>query len=72
MVEQTLLSPVTFNGKTISLAEMYIQSGMERNGMQSKYKSIQFVTNARIEKKISTRVKRYPGGDVSRNISKAD
>jgi hypothetical protein len=26
MVEQTLLSPVTSNGKVISLAEMYIQN----------------------------------------------
>lgn len=34
MVEQTLLSPVNFRGKTISLAEMYIQN----NGWRDKWK----------------------------------
>jgi hypothetical protein len=47
MVEQTLLSPVTFKGKVISLAEMYFQN----NGWRSKwndnpkFKNIQFLPN---------------------------
>jgi hypothetical protein len=38
MVEQTLLSPVTFKGKTISLAEMYIQN----NGWRDKWNNPEF------------------------------
>lgn len=48
MVEKTLLCPVNFNGKTISLAEMYIQNNMWRQGWieNPKLASIQFLPNA--------------------------
>jgi len=48
MVEQTLLSPVVVDGKTVSLAEMYIQNKEWREGWDDnpKYKSIQFLANA--------------------------
>lgn len=47
MVEQTLLSPVSQNGNTISLAEMYIQNrGWRTNwNINPKYKGIQFSPN---------------------------
>ena len=49
MVEQTLLSPVTFNGKTITLAEMYIKNNRWRDNWDNnpKFKSIQFLSNAK-------------------------
>ncbi len=48
MVEKTLLMPVDFNGKTISLAEMYIQNEKWRNKWENKPKlvGIQFLPNA--------------------------
>lgn len=48
MVEKTLLSPVNFNGKNISLAEMYIQNNMWREGWNKnpKLSNIQFLPNA--------------------------
>jgi hypothetical protein len=48
MVEQTLLSPVVVEGKTVSLAEMYIQNKEWREGWNDnpKYKNIQFLPNA--------------------------
>jgi hypothetical protein len=56
MVEQTLLSPVILQGKSISLAEMYIQNKGWRGQWNAnpKYKSIQFVANA--DRKNYTRV----------------
>ena len=47
MVEQTLLTPVVVNNKTISLAEMYIQNKKWRKGWEkdSKFASIQFLPN---------------------------
>ena len=36
MVEQTLLTPVVVNGKTISLAEMYIQNEEWRESWEEK------------------------------------
>ena len=47
MVEQTLLSPVVIDGKTISLAEMYIQNQewREKWNANPKFKSIQFLPN---------------------------
>ena len=49
MVEQTLLSPVTFNGKTISLAEMYIQNNGWRDNWKDKpkLKAIQFLPDTK-------------------------
>ncbi|MBC7888544.1 MAG: lipopolysaccharide biosynthesis protein [Ferruginibacter sp.] len=48
MVEQTLLSPVTIGGKTISFAEMYIQNLKWRDkwAKNAKFKNIQFLPNA--------------------------
>jgi len=48
MVEQTLLSPVVVNGKTISLAEMYIQNNKLRAGWEQnpKLAKIQFDANS--------------------------
>lgn len=47
MVEQTLLSPVNYNGKVISLAEAYIQNQgwREKWNKSSKFKTIQFLPN---------------------------
>lgn len=49
MVEQTLLSPVTVNGKVISLAEMYIQDNewREKWNENPKFKSIQFLPDTK-------------------------
>lgn len=51
MVEQTLLTPVVFNGKNISLAEMYIQNSKWREQWKSKPKfdHIEFLPNANRE-----------------------
>lgn len=48
MVEKTLLTPITLKGKTISLAEMYIQDNKWRKGWEKKknLKSIQFLPNS--------------------------
>lgn len=49
MVEQTLLTPVTVNGKVISLAEMYIQNAKWRDSWNNnpKYKDIQFLPDTK-------------------------
>ena len=70
MVEQTLLSPVTSNGKIISLAEMYIQN----NGWRSKwndipkFKTIQFLPDA--QRKYFTRVHDSILGVMYQDLSK--
>lgn len=48
MVEKTLLMPVSLNGKTISLAEMYIQNKEWRDKWENKPKlvGVQFFPNA--------------------------
>ena len=48
MVEQTLLNPVTVEGKTISFAEWYIQNAQWRKDWAKKegYQNIQFLPNA--------------------------
>lgn len=48
MVEKTLLMPVSVNGRTISLAEMYIQTREWREKWESKpkLKGLQFLPNA--------------------------
>jgi capsule polysaccharide export protein KpsE/RkpR len=48
MVEQTLLTPVKVEGKTISLAEMYIQNKKwrEKWNKKPKFAGIQFLPNA--------------------------
>lgn len=49
MVEKTLLTPVSIDGKVISLAEMYIQNNNWRKSWNdnSKFKNIQFLPNAK-------------------------
>jgi hypothetical protein len=49
MVEQTLLSSVVVDGKTISLAEMYIQNNGWRDqwNEKPKFKAIQFLPNTK-------------------------
>jgi len=56
MVEQTLLTPVTVNGKSISLAEMYILNNKWRDAWKDKsqFATIQFLPNA--NRKSFTRV----------------
>ena len=56
MVEQTLLTPVVFDEKSISLAEMYIQNSKWREQWKgkSKFENIQFLPNA--ERKYFTRI----------------
>jgi hypothetical protein len=48
MVEQTLLTPVIYEGKTISMAEMYIQNNEWRDSWENKpnFKNIEFLPNA--------------------------
>ncbi|WP_016990876.1 Wzz/FepE/Etk N-terminal domain-containing protein [Flavobacterium sp. ACAM 123] len=48
MVEQTLLTAVTYEGKNISLAEMYIQNNGWRDSWENKpnFKNIKFLPNA--------------------------
>lgn len=51
MVEKTLLTPVTVNGKVISLAEMYIQNNKWRDSWnnQPKFNDIKFLPNTKRE-----------------------
>jgi hypothetical protein len=70
MVEQTLLSPVVVEGKTISLAEMYIQNHDWRVHWNEipKYKSIQFLPNR--DRKNFTRVHDSILGVIYADLSK--
>jgi len=49
MVEQTLLSPISLEGKRISLAEMYIQNNEWRKNWSKnpKYATLEFLPNAK-------------------------
>jgi len=70
MVEKTLLTPVTVNGKVISLAEMYIQNRKWRDSWDDdrKFKSIQFLPNTK--RKYFTRVHDSILGVIYDNLSK--
>jgi hypothetical protein len=70
MVEQTLLSPVVINEKTISLAEMYIQNAKWRKRWDDKPKlaRIQFSPNA--NRKYFTRVHDSILGVIYMDLSK--
>lgn len=70
MVEQTLLTPVTINGKVISLAEMYIQNNEWRERWEDnpKFKDIQFLPNTK--RKYFTRVHDSILGVIYDNLSK--
>ena len=69
MVEQTLLSPVVYNNKTISLAEMYIQENKWRESWDNnpKLKSIQFLPETK--RKYFTRVHDSIMGVIYNNLS---
>jgi hypothetical protein len=71
MVEQTLLTPVVVNGKTISLAEMYIQDAKWRKGWEKnpKFKGIQFLPNP--SRNYFTRVHDSIFGVIYNNLSKS-
>lgn len=70
MVEETLLSPANVNGKTISLAEMYLQNKEWREKWQGKPKleSLQFLPNA--DRKLLTRVHDSILGEMYLDLSK--
>jgi len=72
MVEQTLLSPVTFNGQSISLAEMYLQNNGWRDNWNSnsKFAAIQFLPNSK--RKDFTRVHDSILGVIYTDLSKAN
>jgi hypothetical protein len=70
MVEQTLLSPVIIDGKSISLAEMYIQNNGWRDQWNEnpKFKAIQFLPDTK--RKYFTRVHDSILGVMYQNLSK--
>jgi hypothetical protein len=70
MVEQTLLSPVTSNGKSISLAELFIQNEKWRDKWNDnpKLKNIQFLPND--NRKNFTRVHDSVMGVMYKKLSK--
>ena len=71
MVEQTLLSPVIVDGKTISLAEMYIQNKEWRNNWKEKpaLAKLEFAPNANREQ--FTRVQDSILGAIYKDLSKS-
>lgn len=70
MVEQTLLSPIVVDGKTVSLAEMYIQNKEWREDWNDtpKYKNIQFLPKA--DRKSYSRVHDSILGEIYSDLSK--
>jgi hypothetical protein len=70
MVEQTLMTPVTVNGKAISLAEMYIQNNEWRDKWNDnpKFKNIQFLPDTK--RKYFTRVHDSILGVIYQDLSK--
>lgn len=71
MVEKTLLTPVTVDGKVISLAEMYIRNNEWRKKWENKPKfvSIQFLPNA--DRKYFTRPQDSIMGLMFTDLSKS-
>lgn len=69
MVEKTLLSPITLNGKVISLAEMYIQNNKWRKNWNDnpKFASIEFLPNGNRTK--FTRIQDSIMGVMYQNLS---
>ena len=70
MVEQTLLSPVASNDKSISLAEMYIQNAAWRDKWRDnpKFAAIQFLPN--VKRKYLSRVHDSILGVIYEDLSK--
>jgi hypothetical protein len=71
MVEQTLLSPVVVDGKTVSLAEMYVQNNGWRDQWKGKpqYEKIQFLPDTK--RKYFTRVHDSILGVIYQNLSQS-
>ncbi|MFZ0596704.1 MAG: Wzz/FepE/Etk N-terminal domain-containing protein, partial [Flavobacterium sp.] len=69
MVEKTLLSPITLNGKKISLAEMYIQNNEWHKNWDKdpKFANIEFLPND--DRKKFTRIKDSIIGVIYKNLS---
>lgn len=69
MVEKTLLMPVDYEGKTISMAEFYILNNEWREGWEDnpKFKNIQFLPNA--DRSKFTRVQDSILGVIYKNLS---
>jgi hypothetical protein len=69
MVEQTLLTPVNYQGRIISLAEMHIEINKLRKGWEDKPKlaNIQFLPNA--NRKYFTRVHDSVLGSIYQRLS---
>lgn len=70
MVEKTLLTPVTLNGKTISLAEMYIQNKKWRDKWSDKPKlaNVQFLPQ--VNRKTFTRTQDSIFGEIYEDLYK--
>nr|WP_315255253.1 Wzz/FepE/Etk N-terminal domain-containing protein [uncultured Flavobacterium sp.] len=70
MVEKTLMTPVTVDGKVISLAEMYIQNNEWRDSWKndSKFRNIQFLPNTK--RKYFTRAHDSILGLIYQDLSK--
>jgi len=70
MVEHTLLMPVVVGGRTISLAEMYIQNAKWRESWKDnpKFKAIQFLPNS--DRNYFTRVQDSIFGQIYSALSK--
>ncbi|MFQ6601587.1 Wzz/FepE/Etk N-terminal domain-containing protein [Flavobacterium sp. C3NV] len=70
MVEKTLLSPITYNGKIISLAEMYIQNNEWRESWAKnpKLSKIEFLPNS--NRKYFTRTQDSILGKLYEGLSK--
>ncbi|MBW1657684.1 Wzz/FepE/Etk N-terminal domain-containing protein [Flavobacterium quisquiliarum] len=71
MVEKTLLSPVNYHGKIVSLAEMYIQNNKWRKNWDNnpRFKNIVFLPNS--DRKYFTRVHDSILGNIYQNLSKS-
>jgi hypothetical protein len=71
MVEQTLMTPITVNGKVISLAEMYIENNEWRDKWKDepKFKNIQFLPETK--RKYFTRVHDSILGEIYKDLSKS-
>jgi len=69
IVEKTLLTPVTVNNKTISLAEMYIQNNEWRENWEGKpkFKNIQFLPDS--NRKDYTRAQDSILGEIYKKLS---
>lgn len=71
MVEKTLLSSILYNGKKISLAEMYIQNNgwREKWNNDTRFVSVKFLPNE--DRKSFTRIQDSILGKIYENLSKA-